>query len=197
MEWRSRIVGHDDVAPDQLLAHPENFRRHPNAQRDALRGSLNSLGWVKGVLVNRRTGHVIDGHARVEEALSAGAATVPVDYVDLSPDEERLALAVLDPITEMATRDQEALDALLAQIAVEDDDLREFIASLGTEEPLGEVAAGLSAVARATLAERFGVPPFTVLNSTQGYWTTRKRAWIALGIKSELGRGLNTEVVDG
>jgi len=39
------------------------------------------------------------------------------------------------------------------------------------------------------LAERFMVPPFTVLSARDGYWQDRKRAWIALGIKSELGRG--------
>jgi hypothetical protein len=43
--------------------------------------------------------------------------------------------------------------------------------------------------ARRTLVERFGVPPFSVLDARQGYWQDRKRAWIALGIKSELGRG--------
>ena len=39
------------------------------------------------------------------------------------------------------------------------------------------------------LAERFLVPPFTVLSAREGFWQDRKRAWIALGIKSELGRG--------
>ena len=43
--------------------------------------------------------------------------------------------------------------------------------------------------ARASLAERFIVPPFSVLDARQGYWQDRKRAWIALGIESELGRG--------
>jgi len=42
---------------------------------------------------------------------------------------------------------------------------------------------------RTTLAERFIVPPFSVLDARQGYWQERKRAWIALGIESELGRG--------
>lgn len=42
---------------------------------------------------------------------------------------------------------------------------------------------------RKTLAERFGVPPFSVLDARGGLWQDRKRAWIALGIQSELGRG--------
>jgi len=41
----------------------------------------------------------------------------------------------------------------------------------------------------ASLAERFIVPPFSVLDARQGYWQARKAAWLALGIQSELGRG--------
>ncbi len=40
-----------------------------------------------------------------------------------------------------------------------------------------------------TLAERFGIPPFSVFNAREGWWQDRKRAWIDLGIRSELGRG--------
>jgi hypothetical protein len=40
-----------------------------------------------------------------------------------------------------------------------------------------------------SLADRFGVPPFSVLRAAEGWWQDRKRAWLALGIQSELGRG--------
>lgn len=42
--------------------------------------------------------------------------------------------------------------------------------------------------AHSTLAERFIVPPFSVLDARQGYWQARKKAWIALGVQNELGR---------
>jgi hypothetical protein len=61
------------------------------------------------------------------------------------------------------------------------------LAALSGEIPEGN---GLTQEeAKRTLAERFGVPPFSVLDARQGYWQERKRAWIALGIESELGRG--------
>lgn len=41
------------------------------------------------------------------------------------------------------------------------------------------------------LIERWIVPPFSVLDARQGYWQKRKRQWLALGIKGELGRGEN------
>ena len=44
---------------------------------------------------------------------------------------------------------------------------------------------------RGKLSDQFVVPPFSVLDARSGYWQDRKRAWISLGIKSELGRGGN------
>ena len=41
---------------------------------------------------------------------------------------------------------------------------------------------------RGPLADRFLMPPFSVLNAREGDWQERKRAWIALGIESEVGR---------
>jgi len=38
------------------------------------------------------------------------------------------------------------------------------------------------------LLKKFGVPPFSVLDTKQGYWQDRKRYWISQGIKSEIGR---------
>jgi hypothetical protein len=38
------------------------------------------------------------------------------------------------------------------------------------------------------LFKRFLVPPFSVLDTRQGYWQERKKKWINLGIKSDIGR---------
>lgn len=127
---RSRIVGVENVAPDQLLANPGNYRRHPAEQLEALRGSLTELGWLKHVIVNVTTGHVIDGHARVEEALAREEPTVPVTYVELSPEEEKIALAVLDPISAMARQDDEALEQLLQDVHAGDARLEQFLQDL-------------------------------------------------------------------
>jgi DNA modification methylase len=133
--WRNRIVGAGTEPPDQLVANPANWRIHPGAQRDALRGSLTEVGWVQQVLVNRRTGFVIDGHARIEEALSRKEPTVPVLYVDLDPEEEALVLATLDPIGAMADRDDARLRALLADVSVDDEGLLALLSDLGDGRP--------------------------------------------------------------
>jgi len=139
---RSRIVGHGEAAPRELVANPKNFRRHPAAQMDALRGSIKELGWVKTVVVNNTTGHVIDGHARIEEAIRAGLATIPVTQVELSEEEERLALAVLDPITAMARHDEEALQALLEDVATDDAGINALLDKLRKEKPVDEDTEG-------------------------------------------------------
>lgn len=48
---------------------------------------------------------------------------------------------------------------------------------------------GSAATVHAKLTEKFIVPPFSVLDTKQGYWQDRRRAWLALGIQSEVGRG--------
>jgi DNA modification methylase len=134
--WSSKIVGWDDVAPESLLAHPSNFRRHPAAQREALRGSLNELDIIAPVIVNRLTGHVLDGHARVEEYLSAGVALVPVAYVEVAPEKEALALLSLDPIAAMAEADKEALDSLLREVSTGEAGLQKMLAELAKDAGL-------------------------------------------------------------
>jgi ParB-like chromosome segregation protein Spo0J len=53
-------------------------------------GALAEVGWVAEVLVNRTTGHIVDGHLRVELALAPQESTIPVTYAELTEDEERL-----------------------------------------------------------------------------------------------------------
>ena len=133
--WRNRITGTGEEAPDQLLANPANWRIHPKAQQDALAGALDQVGWVQQVLVNRRSGFVVDGHARVALALHRGEPTVPVLYVDLEPAEEALVLATLDPIGAMAGRDEEKLRALLADVSVDDAGLLALLGDLAGNDP--------------------------------------------------------------
>ncbi|GIH95301.1 hypothetical protein Psi01_59310 [Planobispora siamensis] len=47
------------------------------------------------------------------------------------------------------------------------------------------------------LAERFLVAPFTVLDARTGWWRQRKRAWLELGIRSEIGRTAKTFNTEG
>lgn len=118
--WRNRIVGSGEQDPAHLVPNPANWRTHPPAQQRALEGILGEVGWVAQVLVNATTGHIVDGHLRVELALARHEPTVPVTYVDLSEQEERLVLASFDPLGAMAGAEADALAALLAGLSSED-----------------------------------------------------------------------------
>jgi hypothetical protein len=129
--WRNRIVGHGTEAPDQLLANPFNWRAHPKHQQDALSAVLDNVGWFQNVIVNRLTNHIVDGHLRVSLAISKREAEVPVVYVDLTEEEELIALATIDPLSAMAATDSAKLAELLASVQTNDAALNELLATIG------------------------------------------------------------------
>ena len=136
-DWQNRITAYKQVPANQLLANPDNARRHPVAQREALRGSLDVLGIVDAVLVNSRTGFLIDGHARVEEALTRNEdMLMPVLEVDLSEDEEKLFLASFDWITTLANYDRDSLGALLKDVQTDDERLQAMLSEMAKDNNL-------------------------------------------------------------
>lgn len=109
---------------------------HPKHQQDALAGVLDEVGWVQQVIVNRRTGHLIDGHLRVALAMRRNEPTVPVLYVDLDEAEEALILATLDPLAAMAAADAEKLDELLREVSTGEAAVQEMLAELAERNGL-------------------------------------------------------------
>ena len=131
--WANRIVGLADVDPSTLQAHPANWRVHPKAQADALAGVLSEVGYVQSVIVNERSGRIVDGHLRVRLAVERGEPVIPVVYVDLDDDEERLILATLDPLASMAETDADALRSLLESVTVEDESVKRLVSFLAEQ----------------------------------------------------------------
>ena len=118
--YENKIIGTGTENPEQLLANPYNWRIHPKTQQDALESLLDDVGWVQNVIVNQRTGHVVDGHLRVAVAISREQVEVPVVYVDLSEDEEKKVLASLDPLGDMAVTDIDKINELLDEVDMND-----------------------------------------------------------------------------
>jgi DNA modification methylase len=137
MGWKSKIVGHGQEPASQLLANPFNHRRHPDKQRKAVAASIREIGFVKSVIVNRTTGHVIDGHERIMQALAQGDDTmVDVEYVELSEEKEKLALLILDKTSELATVDNASLEALVGDVQTAEQDLADLITEMSQEAGL-------------------------------------------------------------
>lgn len=129
-DWKNRIVRYGVQPADQFTPNPKNPRKHPDKQRQAVTGSLDSVGILAPVVINVRTGRMIDGHLRVDLALANGNAELPFVEVDLSEEEEALALATFDFTTVMAEYDPAMLDSLLEGVHTDNAALQSMIAEL-------------------------------------------------------------------
>jgi DNA modification methylase len=87
------------------------------------------------------------------------------------------------------------LDAQGFDLALTGFDIDEIEAFKMEDEPLpGE---GVNEGSTASLADKFGIAPFSVLNAREGWWQSRKRAWLALKIQSEVGRDADSYTCNG
>jgi hypothetical protein len=119
MTWNNRIVGHGLEVPSELLANPQNWRIHPQIQQGMMEGALEEIGWIQEVVVNQRSGYLIDGHLRVMIAMRNGDKPMPVLYVDLD-----------DPISSLADEDTALFHDLLESVTFSDHNLQEWAAEL-------------------------------------------------------------------
>lgn len=144
--WPINIVRYDIKPAKDFLAHPLNFRIHPQAQQRATKGSLDTLGWIDEVMVNLRTSAdwepgdrgvetMINGHLRVQLALREGEETpVPVKYVDLSPNDELTALGIFDELAAMVVKDKEKLGQVMQGAKPQDAAVAEMLANMAQQE---------------------------------------------------------------
>lgn len=125
---------------------------------------------------------VLGGNMRLKALKELGYKEVPKEWIksadDLTEDEQRQFI-IKDNVG-FGEHDWEILQA--------DWDLSE-LEEWGLDIPEWEAEEVLEEDERTkTLSERFIVPPFSVLDTRQGYWQDRKNYWLSLGIKSEIGR---------
>ncbi len=116
----------------ELTPFPRNPRRISRAALEGLRRSIERFGLVQEIVVNRRTGHIVGGHQRVEALRDAGHTEAPVALVDLDEHEEMaLNVALNNPgitgeftdavtgiLSELETNLPDAFDELLLFKAV-------------------------------------------------------------------------------
>lgn len=111
----SRIVSEGMKPANEFNLNPHNFRGHPDLQHQAADASLHTLGWIQRVIINKTTGNLLDGELRVLRARTISPTElVPFIEVELSAEEEKLALLYLDPISGMATIKENSLLQLIA-----------------------------------------------------------------------------------
>lgn len=182
---------HDEVVETgKLVPNPRNPYNHPDQQIALLAKIIAGQGWRAPITVSKRSGFIVRGHARLKAAELLGNLA-PVDYQYYENEAAEYADLIADNrIAELAEFDRPRAKDLLEELdaGALDMDLTGFDSG-ALEELMTQVHN--PDVEHKRLAERFIVPPFTILDARQGYWQDRKRAWLSLGMQSELGRGAN------
>lgn len=135
MHVRDRIVELRRVSARLLRPNPHNWRLHPKAQREALRGVLAEVGYADALIARRNEDgslEIIDGHLRAE---TTPDMEVPVLVLDVTKEEAEKLLAALDPLAAMAGKDEEMLRDLLKGIETDNEALKTLFETLVPLDP--------------------------------------------------------------
>lgn len=135
---RDRIVKLVRVPANELQAHPKNFRVHSGTQLDAIKATLEEIGFAGAELGRELPGgqiQIIDGHAR---ARIAGESVVPVLILDLDDMETDKLLATYDPIGAMADTNREILASLTDDLETNSDEFDKLIADIREQNGINE-----------------------------------------------------------
>ena len=190
LRWPADRVERWPVA--KLVPNARNARTHSDEQIAQLAASIEEWGWTIPVLVDE-AGGIIAGHGRVMAAHRLGLEDVPVMVAAGWSDAKKRAYMLADnKLTLNAEWDLERLAIEIAELRASDFDISLIGFSESEIDDLLKADEDGAGTGAGSMAERFMIPPFSVLNARGGWWQERKAAWLALGIQSELGRGENS-----
>lgn len=172
---------------DEIKPYENNPRDNDDAV-DAVANSIKEFGWQQPIVVDIG-GVIIAGHTRYKAAQKLGLKTVPVVVADNLTEEQVKAYRLADNKSgELAAWDMDMLDEELGKI--DDIDMSQFGFDDILDDSIDEADMDDSSKSGA-LERDFMVPPFSVLDTKTGTWQNRKKEWLNLGIKSEIGRDDN------
>jgi hypothetical protein len=154
LKIKDRIRGFCRLAPERIRPNPKNWRTHPEAQRDALKGVLADVGIADAVLVvpcdagalagllaakdfdawlrgYRGDFMLVDGHLRTE---TITGQPVPALVLDLDEREQAEVLATFDPVGDLAGMDRERFIALASEFNSTNPAVQTLVADLAAME---------------------------------------------------------------
>ena len=148
MNVRDRIKDLRRVKAGRLRPHPKNWRLHPAAQQDALRGLLAEIGYADALLARELSDgslELIDGHLRAE---ITPEMEVPVLVLDLNESEAAKLLALHDPLAGLAETNHDVLADLMNHVETENEAVQAILdrvlaepANSGEAEPEEQVSS--------------------------------------------------------
>lgn len=172
---------------EDLTPYRDNPRNNDTAVR-YVKESIENFGFKVPIVVDKHN-IVVAGHTRLLAAKALGMAEVPVTKADDLNDDQVKAFRLADnKVSEYADWDLDLLKKELDEIEYVD------MESLGFDDSIFDEVEDVPEVKTyddkklGSLAEKFIIPPFTILDTRNGKWQDRKRGWLNTGIRSELGR---------
>ena len=115
MSWENRVKELRNVRAGDLIPDKRNWRVHPTGQRKALEEVLSTVGFAAAAIA-RETDQglvLVDGHLRADLDEDQ---VIPVLIVDLDEEEAATVMATMDPLSQMAEIDTDALQALVGNM---------------------------------------------------------------------------------
>lgn len=157
----------------------ENNPRQNDQAVEAVKESIKQCNYIAPIIVDENN-FILAGHTRYKALKELGRKEAEVLIVSGLSEAQKKKYRLLDNKTnELASWDIDLLEIELEDIDFEGFD---FGFDTETEEITGVDRSG-------NMAQKFLVPPFSVLHGDKGEWLDRKRKWVNFGIRSELGRG--------
>ena len=168
----------------ELTPYAGNAKKHDSTQIANVAESIRQFGFVQPIVIDR-DGVIVIGHCRALAAKKLGMKEVPCVCVDDLTPEQVNALRIVDNKSNESDWDYELLADELAELDLSDFD---FDFGIDDEEEETETEYSADDTEHKYLVDRFIAPPFSILDTRQGYWQDRKRQWKDFGIKSDVGR---------
>lgn len=177
------------IAIKDLNKADYNPRKIGKAEMDALKRSLERYGLIDPIIVNKDY-TIIGGHQRTEAARQLGYKEVPCVILDLDKDSEKELNIALNKIggkfndhvlTELLEELKEK--GRLAYTGFKDKELQRLTWKKGLKD-------------KNKLIATYVIPPFSVFDTKQGYWQTRKKEWQGY-LEATGGEGRGENLISG
>lgn len=205
----------DYLSVEKIKEYGKNAKLHPREQIEQIKKSIEEYGFDDPIALDEN-GVIIEGHGRLIAAKELGLKTVPVIYLRHLTEEQKKAYRIahnkinMNSGFDMAMLQaeineiMETSDVSIEALGFDEAELDEILSSAEDVYSIDNIAESYKEEdisnsesnnnygealdeERESLQERFIVPPFSILDTRQGYWQDRKRTWKKI-IKSDEGR---------
>lgn len=168
-----------------LIPWDKNPHVMDDTERQHLSNSIDKFDYVEVVVINTNN-IIVGGHQRIKDFTAKGKLD---ELIDVRVPDRKLTDKEHAELAMRLNKNRGHDDEELLKAFFSADDLKEW--GFGVDELMDifkmvdEDGNEPAKTDHTSLQERFVVPPFSVLDTRQGYWQERKRQWHKLGFDSQ------------